>query len=333
MIDDLFDQLRGATVLSKIDLRYGYHQLKVKEADVYKTAFRTRYGHYEFLPESGKEFIVYNDASHIGLGCMLKKEGKVVAYASHQLKPHEANYPRFRKELNLRQRRWIELLKDHDCSIEYHLGKANVVADALSLRVVSDLRAMFARLSLFDNGSLLAELQKLAKLNVFEIVRVHGVPVSIISDKDPRFTSQFWKKLHEALGTRLDFSTAFHPQTDGQSERVIQILEEDKVKLIRDRLKEASDRQKSYADLKHKEIEYLVGDYFFLKVSPWKKILRRYLFDPSHIVSVEEIKVRLDLTIEEEPLQILDYFVKVLRKKSVPLVKVLWRNHGSEEAT
>ena len=60
------------------------------------------------------------------------------------------------KELNLRQRRWVELLKDYDCSIEYHPGKANVVADALSWKVVSDLRAMFAHLSLYDDGSLLA---------------------------------------------------------------------------------------------------------------------------------------------------------------------------------
>ena len=69
-------------------------------------------------------------------------------------------------------------------------------------------------------------LQKLAKLYVAEVVRLHGVPVSIISDRDPRFTSRFWQKLQEALGTRLDFSTAFHPQTDGQSERVIQVLED-----------------------------------------------------------------------------------------------------------
>ena len=69
-------------------------------------------------------------------------------------------------------------------------------------------------------------LQKLAKLYVAEIVRLHRVPLSIIFGRDPRFTSRFWKKLHEALGTWLNFSTAFHPQTDGQSERVIQILED-----------------------------------------------------------------------------------------------------------
>ena len=68
-------------------------------------------------------------------------------------------------------------------------------------------------------------LDKLTKLYIKEIVRLHGIPISIISDRDPRFTSRFWGKLQEALGTRLNFSTAFHPQTDGQSEIVIQILE------------------------------------------------------------------------------------------------------------
>ncbi|KAK5771330.1 hypothetical protein PVK06_047528 [Gossypium arboreum] len=155
---------------------------------------------------------------------------------------------------------------------------------------------------------------------------------------------------------------------------------ESKVKLIRDRLKEASDRQKSYTDLKRKEIEFAVGDMVFLKVSPRKKILRfgkkgklsprfigpyrvlkrvgpvayqlelppeldrihdvfhvsmlrRYRSNPSHVLLVEEIEVRTDLTFEEEPIQILDREVKVLRRKSVPLVKVLWHNHVREEAT
>ena len=69
-------------------------------------------------------------------------------------------------------------------------------------------------------------LKKLAQLSVDEIVRLHGVPVSIVSYRDPRFTSRFWPSLQAALGTRLHFSTSFHPQTDGQSERTIQTLED-----------------------------------------------------------------------------------------------------------
>ena len=69
-------------------------------------------------------------------------------------------------------------------------------------------------------------LDKLAELYISEIVRLHGIPISIISNRDPRFTSRFWGKLQEALGTRLNFSIAFHPQTDRQSERVIQVLED-----------------------------------------------------------------------------------------------------------
>ena len=61
----------------------------------------------------------------------------------------------------------------------------------------------------------------LAKLYIREIVRLHGIPVSIVSDRDSSFTSRFWRALQEAMGTKLHFSTAFHPQTDGQSERVM----------------------------------------------------------------------------------------------------------------
>ena len=68
--------------------------------------------------------------------------------------------------------------------------------------------------------------EKLADIYIREIVARHGVPVSVISDRDVRFTSRFWKKFHDELGTRLHFSTAFHPQTDGQSERTIQTLED-----------------------------------------------------------------------------------------------------------
>ncbi|GKE43179.1 putative reverse transcriptase domain-containing protein [Tanacetum coccineum] len=70
------------------------------------------------------------------------------------------------------------------------------------------------------------KMQKLARLSINEVVARHGVPVSIISNRDIRFTSRFWQMLQRALGTRLDMSTTYHPQTDGQSERMIQTLED-----------------------------------------------------------------------------------------------------------
>ena len=69
-------------------------------------------------------------------------------------------------------------------------------------------------------------LERLARLFLDVIIKLHRVPVSIISDRDPRFTSRFWGSLHNAMGTKLSFGTVFHPQTDGQSERTIQTLED-----------------------------------------------------------------------------------------------------------
>ncbi|KAA0040689.1 pol protein [Cucumis melo var. makuwa] len=712
-IDDLFDQLQGATVFSKIDLRSGYHQLRIKDEDVPKTAFRSRYGHYEFIvmsfgltnapavfmdlmnrvfrefldtfvivfiddiliyskteaeheehlrmvlqtlrdnklyakfskcefwlkqvsflghvvskagvsvdpvkieavtgwtrpstvsevrsflglagyyrrfvenfsriatpltqltrkgapfvwskacedsfqnlkqklvtapvlivPDGSGSFVIYSDASKKGLGCVLMQQGKVVAYASRQLKSHEQNYPTHdlelaavvfalkiwrhylygekiqiftdhkslkyfftQKELNMRQRRWLELVKDYDCEILYHPGKANVVADALS-RKVSHSAALITRqaplhrdleraeiavsvgavtmqlaqltvqptlrqriidaqsndpylvekrglaeagqaveFSISSDGGLLFERRlcvpsdsaiktellseahsspfsmhpgstkmyqdlkrvywwrnmkrevaefvsrclvcqqvkaprqkpaglprtlrgftviwvvvdrltksahfvpgkstytasKWAQLYMSEIVRLHGVPVSIVSDRDARFTSKFWKGLQTAMGTRLDFSTAFHPQTNGQTERLNQVLEDmlracalefpgswdshlhlmefaynnsyqatigmapfealygkccrspvcwgevgeqrlmgpelvrstnEAIQKIRSRMHTAQSRQKSYADVRRKDLEFEVGDKVFLKVAPMRGVLR-----------------------------------------------------------
>ena len=67
---------------------------------------------------------------------------------------------------------------------------------------------------------------QLAEIYIRDIVKLHGVPSSIVSDRDPRFTSRFWKSLQDALGSKLRLSSAYHPQTDGQSERTIQSLED-----------------------------------------------------------------------------------------------------------
>nr|GFB28935.1 hypothetical protein [Tanacetum cinerariifolium] len=93
------------------------------------------------LPSGSGGFQISSDASKKGLGCVLMQHEKVIAYASRQLKPFEVNYPTHDlelaaiQELNMRQRRWLELLKDYDTNIQYHPGKANVVADALSRKL------------------------------------------------------------------------------------------------------------------------------------------------------------------------------------------------------
>src|SRR3954467_166058 len=399
------------------------------------------------LPDLEKDFQVYCDASHQGLGALLMQDGKVVAYASRQLKTHEVNYPTHdlelasvvhalktwrhyllgkrcevftdhkclkyiftQKEINMRQIRWLELIKDYDLNLQYHPGKANVVADALSRKVFvngltkgelpDDLCAQFRdlRLEIVPEGHLMSldvqptlldkikeaqktdkeieeikekigvgkakgfhedeqgtlwygkricipqdpELRKLilpeahnspysihpgntkmymdvkerfwlnnlkkniaehialcdvcsrvkaehqkpagllqplpipdwkwdkigmdfitglprtrsaydsiwvivdrltkvahfisvkttytsaklGKIYMSRIVCLHGVPKSIVSDRGTQFTSHFWRQLHESLGTRLEFSTTFHPQTDGQTKRTNQILED-----------------------------------------------------------------------------------------------------------
>ncbi|CAA7028702.1 unnamed protein product [Microthlaspi erraticum] len=476
------------------------------------------------LPEPGKPYMVYTDASGIGLGCVLMQEGRVIAYASRQWQGSERNRPTHDLELgavifalkiwrsyllgetvqvftdhkslqhiftqpmmNARQTRWVEFLADYQVSINYHPGKANLVADALSRRrydsaVERDVESLVGEIStlrlcaisqeplgleavdqadllsrirvaqqsdqsLLDatrvtgseyevsaNGTILVrgrvcvpkdvelrhqilgeahaskfsihpgatkmyhDLKRasgsgwsfaefthsewkwdritmdfvvglpvsrtfdaiwvivdrltksahflaikktdgaavLARKFVREIVRLHGVPASIVSDRDPRFTSEFWRAFQAEMGTKVHLSTAYHPQTDGQSERTIQTLEDllrmcvldwgghwadhlslvefaynnsfqasigmapfealygrpcrtplcwtqvgersmygatyvqettEKVRVVRLNMKEAQDRQKSYADRRRRELEFQVGDRVYLKMA------------------------------------------------------------------
>ncbi|GKC49635.1 putative reverse transcriptase domain-containing protein [Tanacetum coccineum] len=298
------------------------------------------------LSNGPKDFVVYCDASCLGLRCVLMQRGKVISYASRQLKTHKKNYTSHdleldvvvfalkiwrhylygtnnfiytdhkslqhifnQKELNMRQHRWIEILSDYDNEIRCHPGKANVVGDALSRKdrikhrrvraiditiqssikdkilatqnkayeVVNApaemLRGLDEQMERRSDGALPSDLlqqleipewkweriamdfvtklprtssghdsiwvivdrltkstyflpmredykmDRLARLHLNEIVARHDVPISIIFDRNGRFKSRFWQSMQEVLGTQLDMSTAYHPQTNGQSER------------------------------------------------------------------------------------------------------------------
>ncbi|GJR34625.1 putative reverse transcriptase domain-containing protein [Tanacetum coccineum] len=250
-IDDLFDQLQGSSIYSKIDLRSGYHQLRVREQDVPKDGI-----------SNSEDFVVYCDASHKGLGAVLMQREKVIAYASRQLKVHEKNYTTHDLELGSvvfalkiwrhLSIRYTDCHRDYDCVIRYHPGKANVVADALSrkeriepLREVmirrelpkdimepradgtlclhsrswipcyGDLRSMIMHESHKSKYSIHPGSEKMyqdvkklfwwpnMKADIATIVARHGIPASIICDRDGRFTSNFWRSFQKALGYEI----------------------------------------------------------------------------------------------------------------------------------
>ena len=158
-------------------------------------------------PTSGRDYTMHSDALRIGLGCVLMQDGKVVSYASRQLKPNEQNYSAHdlelavvvfalkilrhylygekcriftdhkslkylltQKDLNLRQRRWLELFKDYDCIIDYHHGKENVVADALSRKTIPALSLKDYDLRFALDGALLAQLRVIPDLKQMDSI-------------------------------------------------------------------------------------------------------------------------------------------------------------------
>ncbi|GJU74914.1 putative reverse transcriptase domain-containing protein [Tanacetum coccineum] len=244
------------------------------------------------LPGGTKNFVVYCDASYKGFGAVLMQREKVIAYASRQLKKHEENYTTHdlrtgcyhkslqyildKKELNMRQRRWIELLRLPRTPSGY--DSIWVIVDRLTKS------AHFLPMKKTDS------IEKLAQLYLKEIKR--------------------WE--NPTGHGPLDY----HPETDGQSERTIQTLEDmlracvidfgsswdrhlplialfvdevgdsqltgpemirettEKIVQIKNRLLTARSRQKSYADVRRKPMEFQVGDMVLLKVSPWKGVIR-----------------------------------------------------------
>ncbi|WMV37441.1 hypothetical protein MTR67_030826 [Solanum verrucosum] len=189
----------------------------------------------------------------------------------------------------------------------------------------------------------------------------HFLPVKV------SYSAIDYAKLYIKEIVKVRLSTAFHPQMDGQAERTIQTLEDmlrvcvidfkgefallgpevvyeatKKVRLIRDWLKMAHSRQKSYDDNRKRDLEFEVGDWVYLKISPMKGVRRfgkkvklspRYVGPCEILKRVEGLGVDENLYYEEVPVKILDRQVKKLRNKEVASVKVLWRNHLVEGET
>ncbi|GJZ56449.1 putative reverse transcriptase domain-containing protein [Tanacetum coccineum] len=362
--------------------------------------------------------MVYCDASHKGLGVVLMQKEKVIAYASHQLKVHEKNYTTHdlelgavvfalmtwrhylygtkcvmftdhkslqhildQKELNMRQRHWIELSKplrvralvmtiglnlpkqilsaqskarkeENFINEDLHVSKYSIHPG--SDKMYQDLKKLYwwpnmkAEIATYVSKCLTCAkvktatgqdtiwviidyltksshflpmreddtLEKLTRQYLKEVVLRYGVPVLIISDRDERFTSHFWKSLNKAL---------------------------------------ARDCQKSYADVRWKPLEFQVGDKVMLKVSPWKGVIRfgkRGKLNPHYIgpfkiiAKVGTIAYHLELPEKlskvhiddkphfiEEPVKIMDRKVKCLKQSRIPIVKVYWNSMRGPEFT
>ncbi|GJT36575.1 putative reverse transcriptase domain-containing protein [Tanacetum coccineum] len=172
-------------------------------------------------------------------------------------------------------------------------------------------------------------MEKLTRLYLKEVVCTHGVPLLIISDRDNRFASRFWRTLQNALGTNLNMSTAYHPETDGQSERTIQTLEDMLRACVIDfggtwdrhlPLVELSYNNSYHASIKSAPFEALYGRN--IHNTFYVSNLKKCLTDENLVIPFEEMQLDDKLHFIEEPVEIMDREVKRLKQSRIPIVKV-----------
>ncbi|GJV11631.1 putative reverse transcriptase domain-containing protein [Tanacetum coccineum] len=318
---------------------------------------------FQLSPMDQKIFMVYYDAFGIGLSRVLMQRGKVIAYSSRQLKIHEENYTTYdlkldvvvfalkiwrhylygtksviytdhkslryissQKESNMRQRRWIELFSDYYCEIRYHLGKANVVADALSRKErVKPKRVTAMNMIIQYLGRWPGMKKDIAEyvskcLTCLKVKAKHQRPSGLLQQPEIpdvhlslvefSYNNSYHSSVRcapfEALYGRKCRSPIMWVEVgEGQliGPELVQKTTE-KISQIKDRLKAARDRQKSYADMRRKHLDFSVGDFVLLKVSPWKgvvhfgkkgKLAPRFVGPFEIIEKVGHVAYRLDL--------------------------------------
>ncbi|XP_058726997.1 uncharacterized protein LOC131598406 [Vicia villosa] len=151
----------------------------------------------------------------------------------------------------------------------------------------------------------------LAEVYIKKIVSLHGIPSSIVYDRDSRFTSRFWESLQEAMGTKLKLSFAYHSQMDGQTERT------------------------DYSVFGGLVESLCFGAYCWLSLHTKvvSILLRKYIPDSSHVIQVGDVQVKENLTVEASPLRVEVHNVKHLRGMEIALVKVVWEGSAGGSIT